>query len=214
MRTILILASVFSASVGFTQTARDYFFPDRDKNLSVYNNTTFGDNSDQKLTKIYVKDYGDSALITTQSNMVVRVNNTQRPEIWEQAVKISPLEIIAMRGKAKTQNGLERFDNNGEVIFKVPRKKSETIEWSSPNQNGAVKTIYRAEFTAVKVDGKKLKAVKVSCIQKRNHSGEESVFYVDYYVEGIGRYKRTTENGVALEVLGKQAYDPNVPAVN
>jgi len=214
MRIILMLTPVFCVSVGFAQTARDYFFPARDKNLSVYYTSTFGDNSDQKLTKIYVKDYGDSALITTQSDLVVRVNNTQRPNTWEQAVKISRLEITALRGKAKTQNGLEKFDNSGEVLFKIPAKKSETVEWSSPIQNGAIKTIYRSEFTTVKVDGKKLKAVKVSRIEKRIHSGEELLSYADYYVAGIGLYKRTAGKRLELEVLSSQTYDPNVPVLN
>jgi len=214
MRSLLTLFSVFSVSFGFAQTARDYFFPGSDKNLSVYNTAEYGDKREKKLTKIYIKNYGDSALITTQSNTVVRINNTKRPDTWEQVVKISPLEIIALQGKAKAPNGVEHFDNKGEILFKIPSKKRGIAEWSSPIQKGALKTIYRSEFSTVKVDGKKLKAVKVTCVQKRIHSGEEWVFYVDYYVQGIGRYKRSTGNGIELEVLAKQEYDSNVPTVN
>lgn len=213
MRSILILALVLSVSVGFAQTARDYFFPARDKNLSIYS-SKFGNDNEQKETRVYVKDYGDSALITTQSNLVVRVNSSKQPDAWEQVVMVSPLEIVALRGKAETNNAIETFDNKGEILFKVPAKKGEVAEWSSSIQKGAIKTIYKSEFATVKVNGKKRKAIKVSCVQKRNHSGEESVFYIDYFVEGIGRYKRTAVNGLELEVLAKQTYDPNVPRVN
>lgn len=213
MRSLLMLISVFSASVGFTQTARDYYLPAANKNLSVYA-AGFRMGSDQKETRIYVKDYGDSALITTLSNLVVMTNNNRQPDAWEQTIKVNPLEIIATRGKAVTEKGAETFDRKGEVLFKIPTRKGEIVEWSESNPKGALKTIYRSAFTTLKMDGKKVSAVKVSCVQKRIHSGEEIVFYIDYYVKGIGRYKRSTENGLDIEVLAKQEYDPNVPILN
>jgi hypothetical protein len=208
-----MLISVFSTSVGFTQTARDYYFPAANKNLSVYA-TGFRMGSAQNETRVYVKDYGDSALITTLSNLVVMTNNNRRPDAWEQTIKVSQLEITATHGKAATENGLKTFDRNGEVLFKIPARHGEIVEWNESNPKGALKTIYRSEYANIKVDGKKIDAVKVSCVHKRIHSGEEIVFYVDYYVSGIGRYKRSTENGLDIEILAKQEYDPNVPVLN
>jgi hypothetical protein len=132
----------------------------------------------------------------------------------EQLLKITDEEIVALSGKANTSPGkVATYSSDGIVVFKMPPAVGQS-EWLGSGNKGAVKTIYRSEFTTIKFEGKKVKAVKVLCVQKRRHSGEESVFYVDYYVAGIGRYKRTGKNGVELQVLAKQNYDPIIPVVN
>jgi hypothetical protein len=199
----------FSASA---QTAREYFFPAQGKNASTYT-TEFND--EKKLTKIYVRDYGDSALIATQSNVVVNTNNIARPNAWEQSVKINPLEIVAMRGRAKTANGIEHFDRSGDILFKLPARQAEIAQWENPNQRGTRIEVQRSEFCKVQIDGENRDAVKVTTILKRKTDGKEENFYTEYFVKGIGFYKRTDPTGVYIsEILTEQKSDPNFPTLN
>lgn len=210
MRSLFILASVFSASLCWGQNARDYFLP-----VAGFNSLEFKMRDPGQKKKFchnettYFVDMKDSVRMTT---MFFREDTIRGGH--EQVLKITDSEILVVSGKANTSPGrVETYSSDGMIVFKLPPAKGQS-EWSGLRDKGAVKTIYRSEFATIKVDGKKVRAVKVSNIQKRRHSGEEYVFYVDYYVAGIGRYKRTTENGQELEVLARQTYDPKVPVVN
>lgn len=213
----LFLFIFLSNATCFAQSAKDYFFPSSGKNLSIYRTIDpQGRNEDGWITKVYVKDEGDSALITTQSNLVSMRNDQiiSGHGAWEQSVKINESEILALGGKTTTSNGVETFDKRGEVIFKIPSGKSKRVEWENPGQKGTMIEAHLSEFSKIKVNGEKKKAVKVTTILKRKRSGKKETFYVDYYVEGIGRYKRTTpDKNITIEVLSAQLFDDNPPAV-
>jgi len=217
MKHTLLLPLILFSSMSFAQTAKDYFFPALDKNLSVYKTIDpQGNYENGWTTKIYFKDEGDSAIITTQSNGVSWENDqlVGGKGIWEQSVKINELEILAFEGKTNAFNGVETFNKGGEIIFKIPSAKSEKVEWENQDQKGTMVKTHLSEFSEIKVDGKKRKAVKVTTILKRKRSGKRENFYVDYYVAGIGRYKQTTPNGdLTLEVLSDQSFEANPPAV-
>ncbi|MBI1769672.1 MAG: hypothetical protein HYR67_14995 [Bacteroidetes bacterium] len=206
MKLYCLLAIILSHSRLFAQTAKDYFLPPLEKNVSVFKTRMpIGESK----TQVFFKNMGDSASVTTMYYDDKGLRGGQ-----EQVVKIDDTEISLIRGKANTSPGrVETYVADGQILFKMPSGDGKT-EWTNPGQKGAVVTTYLAEFSRVKIDGKKRKAVKISTILRRKHSGKGSVFYVDYYVAGIGRYKRTSESGHATEILKEQKYDPNPPSVN
>jgi hypothetical protein len=213
----LLFLILLSNATCFAQSAKDYFFPSSGKNLSVYKTIDpQGKNKDGWITKVYVKDEGDSAVITTQSNLVSMQNDQviNGKGVSEQSVKINESEILAFGGKTNTSNGVETFDRRGEIIFRIPSGKSKKVEWENPGQKGAMIEAHLSEFSKIKVNGEKKKAVKVTTILKRKRSGKKEDFYVDYYVAGIGRYKRTTpDKNITIEVLSDQLFDDSPPAV-
>ncbi|MGC4021490.1 MAG: hypothetical protein QM734_05890 [Cyclobacteriaceae bacterium] len=200
---------LFSSTV-YGQTAREYFFPAEGKNSSVFQVHDPSENDKLYHSQtIFFKDMKDTALVTT---MFYREDIMKGGK--EEVVKINDSEILLVGGKANTSPGrVETYTSNGFPIFKMPSANGKS-EWTNPKQKGAEQTIYVSEFTKIKVNGKKQKAVKVSVIEKRKRSGKELVFYVDYYVAGIGLYKRTSEDGKEIEVLAEQKYEANLPSVN
>jgi hypothetical protein len=217
MKLNSFLLLILSGSGCFAQTAKDYFFPPAGKNLSVYKMIyPRGKDKDGWITKVYVREEGDSALITTQSNLASMRNDQviSGTGIWEQSVKINESEILAFGGKTSTSHGVECFNKGGEIIFKIPPGKSKKVEWENPDQKGSMIEAHVSEFSKIRVNGEKKKAVKVTTILKRKRSGKKENFYVDYYVEGIGRYKRTTPNNkITIEALTDQLVDINPPTV-
>jgi hypothetical protein len=217
MRLIFSFGLLFSSSLAFAQTAKDYFFPSSDKNLSVYKMVNpHGKTEDERITNVYFKYEGDNVVITTQNNFVNRqydqVSNVNG--VTEQSVKVTDSEILAINEKTTTYNGVETFDKSGEIIFKIPKEKNKKVEWENPGQKGAVIQTHLSEFSSIKINGKRKKAIKVTTILKRKRSGKKENFYVDYYVAGIGRYKRTAPNSnSAIEILADQRSDSNIPVV-
>lgn len=210
MKSFVLCVLVMLSLKANSQTAKDYFFPTNDKNCSVFKSHIPGKkNQFEHNQSIFFKDMGDSALVTTMFYDEDTLKGGH-----EQVLKIKDSEILVVKGKANTYQGkVETYSSGGSVIFKMPTNNGKT-EWSSPNQKGAVITIYRSEFATIKVDGRKTKAVKVSRIQKRKHTGEESVFYVNYYVAGIGLYKTTSESGYEIDLLANQKFESSIPTIN
>jgi hypothetical protein len=205
MRVSYLLLLILSYPTLNAQTARDFFLPAKEKNLSIFRRSeNKGEPKFDYSTQVFFKNMGDSALVTTMyyDNQVLKGGQ-------EQVVKITDSVVSLVRGKANTSQGrVETYMGDGEIIFKMPGKNGKT-EWEGTRQKGAVATIYVAEFSKIKVNGRREKAVKISTMQKRKHSGKQSVFYIDYYVVGIGRSKRTSESGSDIEILEEQKYDPN-----
>jgi|SRR5882762_4803306 len=217
MRLIFSFGLIFLSPLAFAQTAKDYFFPQPDKNLSVYKTIkSKGTVENGWITKVYFKNKGDSALITTQSDGVARRNGNaiDANQVWEQLVKITDKEILTSRVKARTPNGVETFESEGDIVFRIPQGSSKKTEWENSGQKGTMIETHLSEFSKVRVNGKRIKAIKVTTFLKRKRTGKRENFYVDYYVEGIGRYKRTTpRKNMVIEILADQKYDPNPPIV-
>ena len=209
----------FLTSTGcFAQTARDFFFPASGRNLSIYlyKIPTSVDNDGEWVSRVYFRNNGDSAFITTQNAFrTTRDGNVKDASgLREQAVKINEREILAFKGRTNTSTGVETFDKDGEIIFKIPSGKNKKETWVNPYQRGAVVETHCAEFTTVRIDGVKKKAVKVTTTLKRRRSEKTEDFYVDYYVAGIGHYKRTAPGKKkAIEILAVQKYDPHPPTI-
>jgi hypothetical protein len=206
-----MLVSVFSVHLGFAQTARDYFFPSKSNSSQYKMRELDGGKKFFHNKTVYLRDMRDSALVTTMFFDNDGIKGGQ-----EQLLKVTDSTICVVKGKANTSPGrIQTYAGDGLIAFKMPPATGQS-EWPEKQDRGrgSFTTIYRSEFAILKVNRKKVRAVKVSCIHKRRHNGNESVFCVDYYVAGIGYYKRTTENGLELEDLAKQQFDPNVPSVN
>ncbi len=217
MKHIFSFGLIVMGSSAFAQTAKDYFFPPSDKNLSVYKTIDpKGKVEDGWMTKVYFKNKGDSALITTQSDGATRQNGNaiETNQIWEQLVKITDKEILTSRVRTRTPNGVETFENEGDIVFRIPQGSNKKAEWENSRQKGTMIETHLSEFSKVRVNGKRIKAIKVTTFLKRKRTGKKENFYVDYYVEGIGRYKRTTPHkNTVIEILADQKYDPNPPIV-
>lgn len=207
MKLIFSFGLVFLYSLTFAQTAKDYFFPASDKNVSVFRMPEIkGMPGNDSETQVYFKDGGDSTKVTT-----LYFREGKLSECIEQAVKIGEEQISIGREKIERKKTIEVF-NSGKLIFKMPPKKG-IVEWGSEKQHGSVLWICAAEFSRIKIDGKRKKAIKVTTSSKRKHDGKIEAFYIDYYVEGIGHYKRTTPGKeIVLSILTNQKYDPNPPS--
>ena len=166
----------------FSQSAKDYFFPTEGKNLSVYKTTNLHGNTENGwTTKVYFRNLGDSALITTQSDGASRRNdNVIEPnQIWQQLVKIKDNEILASRVTTRTPNGVETFDTDGDIIFMIPQGMNKKAEWENLGQKGTIIQTHSSEFSKIRVNGKRIKAVKVTTSLKRKRTGEIECFFVE-----------------------------------
>jgi hypothetical protein len=197
----------FSGLTGLAQSAKDYFFPKPEKNSSLFKMAN-GMSNPEFETQVFFKEMGDSAVITTAFNRQEGIVVGQ-----EQLVKFSDSEIMLVNVKASTSSGIVNYDGDGTVIFKIPSHGKKT-EWTPGGQPGAVIQTYTSTFCHLKVDGKRKKAIKVTTINQRKRGGRQQVFYSDYYVEGIGRYKRTSESGLNVEILADQKYVSTIPTLN
>jgi hypothetical protein len=193
------------------QTSKDYFFPSKGKNASVFRARVPGSHSKYYHNKTIFYDVtpGDSARMTTQ----YFDDNGPRGG-REDILRVGESEITRVRTKANTSPGTIETFGGHEILFKMPAEGAKS-EWENPDQPGAEKTVYVSEFTTLKIGGKKVKAVKVLVKQVRKRSGKELLFYVDYYVAGMGLYKTTDSAGRHdIFVVAEQKYEPNIPGIN
>lgn len=145
---------------------------------------------------------GDSALLTT-----IYPNYQGKPGWKEEIVKIdsSKISLVSVNSNIyKPQN----FGADEAILLKMPEENSKHSE----HVQGSVKNTYMAEFLTIKVDGKKRKAIKITRSSEMSRSGKKLMSYSDYFVNGIGYYKRTSDD-ITIEMLKEQKYDPNPPAL-
>jgi hypothetical protein len=206
MKLNSLLLIILSSPSCFSQSAKDFFFPSAGKNTSVFN--TAKEMPAKFKTQVFFKDMGDSAIVTT---MFYHEDGSKGGQ--EQVVKVGDSAISVIRGKTNTSKGVEYYNADGKIIFKMPSANGK-VAWENTGQKGAVIETYEAEFSTLEIDGKNRRAVKLTTIEKRKRSGKQQVFYVDYYVEGIGRYKRTApDEAIVIEVLTDQLVENNPPTV-
>jgi hypothetical protein len=194
----LLVLIVLSSSACFPQSARDYFFPASGKNVSVYSKP---ESWDEGKTTVYFKDMGDSALITTI------IPKSDGENDWkEEVIRIEDSQIS--RVKIKSKSSPQTFGN--EAILKLPDGERSTSEHVA----GSLKNIYLTEFLTIKIDGKDRKALRITRSAEMNRSGKKLMSISDYFVQGIGFYKRTFDDVTLIEILKDQKYDPNPPTLN
>jgi hypothetical protein len=202
----LLLLIIVSNSACFAQSAKDYFLPASGKNLSIYGVPKVnGMERNNAKTQVYVKDMGDSALITTSYSY-----DHQKTPVWtEQLVKIEPTRITLI--KVRSNNYERKSFNEGEVIlFETPGGNEPSLEQF---QRGSLKQSRTLEYSTLKINGEEQKAIKISKKSEMARSGKQVMAYAEYYVQGIGLYKRTTDDGIDIEILEDQKYDPSPPPV-
>jgi len=202
MKVKLLLFIMSSNAASFAQSARDYFFPVSGKNLSVYVMKGIpGISRDEEKKFVYFKDMGDSALITT-----VYPNGKMG---WkEEMVKIEDSKISLSNVKTDIY-GTQTYEPDEMILLRIPAEDKS----SSENIVGSIRRIFQAEFLTINIDGKEKKALKITQSSEMKSSGKKLISYSDYYVQGIGYYKRTSGDGTQLEILDKQTYDPNPPSL-
>jgi len=149
-------------------------------------------------TRVYFQNRGDSSIITT-----LYYDHQVLKDSWEQVVYITESEISVIQEKSNKSNAVQTFATGEFIIFKMPSPNGKT-EWTHPGQSGET---FVAEYSTIEIDGATKKAVKVTTSQKRKRTGK----LIDYFIEGIGRYQRTSEAGAIVEILEDQKYDPHLP---
>jgi len=200
---LFIVLIVLSKATSFAQTARDYFFPASGKNLSVYVMKAIpGISKDEEKKFVYFKDMGDSALIST-----VYPEGKMR---WkEEVVKIEDSKISLRHVKTDIY-GASTYEPDEMILLKMP------AEGKSSSDNilsGNIKRTFQTEFLTINFDGKEKKALRITQSSEMKSSGKKLMSYSDYYVQGIGYYKRTSSDGTQLELLTDQKYEPNPPTL-
>jgi len=200
---LFIVLIVLSKATSFAQTARDYFFPASGKNLSVYVMKAIpGISKDEEKKFVYFKDMGDSALIST-----VYPEGKMR---WkEEVVKIEDSKISLRHVKTDIY-GASTYEPDEMILLKMP------AEGKSSSDNilsGNIKRTFQTEFLTINFDGKEKKALRITQSSEMKSSGKKLMSYSDYYVQGIGYYKRTSGDGTQLELLTDQKYEPNPPTL-
>jgi hypothetical protein len=195
MKTKLLLFIVLSNSTCFAQTARDYFFPAPGKNVSVYVLKGIpGVSKDGEKKFVYFKDMGDSALMTT-------LYPTDERNSWtEEAVKIEDSKISFLRIKTKAY-GASTYEPDEMILLKMPPDGKSSSEDIS---RGNIKRTVKTEFLTITIDGKEKKALRVT-------QSSKVATFSNYYVQGMGLYKRTSGNGTQLELLTDQKYERHPP---
>jgi len=154
-------------------------------------------------TFVYYKDMGDSALLTT-----VYPNYDGKLGWKEEVLRIED-DKISLRNIKSNIYKPQTFREDEVTLLKMPVEDGSASEYVK----GSTKQIYRAEFLTIKIDGKKRKALKITQSSEMKRSGKKLMSYSDYYVQGVGFYKRTSDNGIQLEILDEQKFDPSPPAM-
>jgi|GEM_PF-4893355 hypothetical protein len=204
MKLNSLLLLILASSSCFAQSARDYFFPASGKNVSVFvKPAKKGFLKVKEKTLVYFQDMGDSALITT-----IYPNHKGKLGWKEEMVKIEGTKISLLKIKSNIYRP-QTFEADEVTLLKVPAEGSSYSE----HVKGSTKQIYRAEFLTIKIDSKERKALKITQSSEMKRSGKKLMSYSDYYVQGLGYYKRTVDDGVAIEMLEEQKYDPNPPTM-
>jgi hypothetical protein len=94
--------------------------------------------------------------------------------------------------------------------LKIPaegKSSSETIT------KGNLKRIFTTELLTLNIDGKEKKALRITQSSEMKNTGKKLNSFSDYYVHGIGYYKRTSGAETQLEILTEQKYEPNPPTL-
>jgi Ca2+-binding RTX toxin-like protein len=199
MKLVFSLIIIQCSSGCFAQSARDFFFPASGKNVSVYSKPA----TNGEKTLVYFKDMGDSALITT-----VYPDYNGKTGWTKEAIKIEDTTISLLSVKSNIYK--PQTFNAGEVtLLKMPAEGGSSSEYTK----GSTKQIYHAEFLTIKIGNEERRALKITKSSEMKHSGKKLMSYSDYYVQGIGYYKRTASYGIQIEILEEQKYDPNPPAL-
>lgn len=203
MKIKLLLLVILSNATCFAQSAKDYFFPASGKNVSVFVKPAMEGVARAK-TLVYYKDMGDSALITTiYPNFEGKTGWTQEVVEIEDG-KISLLTVRSNIYKPQT------FEAGEVTLLKMPLNGGSGL---SAHVKGSTKQICRVEFLTINIDGKERNALKITQSSEMKRSGKKLMSYSDYYVQGIGYYKRTSDDGFQMEILDEQKFDPNPPEV-
>ena len=206
MRFTYLLLLLMLSSVCLAQSAKDYFFPSPGKNRMVFAVTDSKNKPDGgNKTHAYFEVKGDSAIITT-----LYYNNKVIKDSWQQVVKVDQSEIYVVKEGSTKADHAQAFEPNEFVIFKMPTQNGK-VAWAHPRQSGAVTETFEAVLSTIAIDGQTKNAVKVTTQLKKKRTGRLLLTYVDYFVEGMGRYKRTAADGTEIEILESETFDPKPP---
>jgi len=117
---------------------------------------------------------------------------------------------ISLRHVKTDIYGASTYEPDEMILLKMP------AEGKSSSDNilsGNIKRTFQTEFLTINFDGKEKKALRITQSSEMKSSGKKLMSYSDYYVQGIGYYKRTSSDGTQLELLTDQKYEPNPPTL-
>src|SRR5262249_11199814 len=135
MKVKFLVLAISSNLPCLAQSAKDYFFPAPERNLSVYVKPVTKGRSETK-TFVYFKSMGDSALITT-----VYPDFDGRNGWKEEMVKIKDSRISLCSVKSNIYNP-QTYEENEVTLMKLPGENY----GPAASVKGSLKRTYRSEF--------------------------------------------------------------------
>lgn len=198
---IYFLLTIFLLSYGISmsQNLKDYFIPAGDKNLSIY--SWMG--SDAFKVKIWFVAISDSVYRVDQVIMFQdQISNGESRTVTISKNSITVSNVVYFNNVINDEG--EKKHNPPTTLLKMPAK-GQTSSWSFTPINATTKC--KAEWTTVTIDGVSKKAIKVTNTPFEGGKLLTTGITYDYYVEGIGYWKRKVQDGKDFQVLEKQEYD-------
>jgi hypothetical protein len=175
------------------QTAKEYFIPQGNNNMSNFSSPVFNlqiwfipiSSNQYKIVEV---NFLQGTIASKQTNYVI---------ISENEIKVTKVEFGSNQ---------EKTHNTPTTWLKLP-KTGETISWYYTNINAMSKCT--AEWTTVIIINESKKAIRVKLQPYEDGKLLDTGIKYDYYVEGIGFYKRELQNGKNFYEFINQQFDPS-----